>query len=40
MNYSNFKLPRLNFSGIAVAVALGIVAAVAFYQAQIRGLIP
>ena len=30
----NFKLPKLNFSGIAIAVALGIVVAVGLYQAQ------
>lgn len=34
------KLPRLNFSGIAIAVALGVLVAVGLYQAQVRGLIP
>lgn len=34
------KLPRLNFTGLAVAIALGIVVAVGIYQAQIRGLLP
>lgn len=36
----NSKLPRLNFSGILVAVALGVLVAVGLYQAQVRGLIP
>lgn len=36
----NLKLPKLNFSGIAMAVALGIVAAVGLYQVQVRGLLP
>lgn len=36
----NLKLPKLNFTGILVAMALGVVTAVAVYQAQIRGLIP
>lgn len=35
-----FKLPRLNFTGIAVAIALGVVVAVGLYQAQVRGLLP
>lgn len=34
------KLPSLNFRGIFLATALGILVAVGFYQAQIRGLIP
>ncbi|MDP3948313.1 MAG: S1C family serine protease, partial [bacterium] len=34
------KLPRLNFSGIAITVALGALVAVGLYQAQVRGLIP
>lgn len=34
------KLPKPNFTGILFAVALGVVTAVALYQAQIRGLIP
>lgn len=38
MDYS--KLPKLNLSGLAIAVALGVVVAVGLYQAQIRGLIP
>ncbi len=40
MDYSNLKLPRPNLTGIFVAVALGVVAAVAVYQAQVKGLIP
>ncbi|MDP3758661.1 MAG: trypsin-like peptidase domain-containing protein [Candidatus Daviesbacteria bacterium] len=36
----NSKLPRLNFSGIAITVALGALVAVGLYQAQVRGLIP
>ena len=36
----NSKIPRLNFSGIIVAVALGVLVAVGLYQAQVRGLIP
>lgn len=38
MDYS--KLPRLNISGLILAVALGAVVAIALYQAQIRGWIP
>lgn len=34
------KLPKLNISSVAVAIAAGILAAVLLYQAQIRGLIP
>lgn len=34
------KLPKLNLSGLFIAVALGIIVAVGLYQAQIRGLIP
>jgi len=40
MDYSNIKLPRPNFSGMLIAVALGVVVAVGLYQAQVRGLIP
>lgn len=40
MDYSNIKLPRPNLTGIFIAVCLGVVSAIAFYQAQIRGLIP
>lgn len=36
----NDKLPKLNLSGMVIAVALGILAAVLVYQAQVRGLIP
>ena len=38
MDYS--KLPRINLSGILLAVAIGILVAVVLYQAQVRGLIP
>lgn len=38
MDYS--KLPKLNFTGIFLAIAAGVVVAVGLYQAQIRGLIP
>lgn len=38
MDYS--KLPKLNISGLVVAMALGVVVAVVLYQAQARGLIP
>lgn len=38
MDYS--KLPKPNLSGIAIAIALGVVVAVGLYQAQVRGLIP
>ncbi|MEK7617121.1 MAG: trypsin-like peptidase domain-containing protein [Patescibacteria group bacterium] len=34
------KLPKLNFTSIAIASGLGVLVAVALYQAQIRGLIP
>ncbi len=34
------KLPRLNLTGLAIAIALGVVVAVVIYQAQIRGLLP
>lgn len=36
----NSNLPRLNFSGIAITVAIGVLVAVGLYQAQVRGLIP
>lgn len=36
----NSKLPKLNISGIIIAIALGAVVALGVYQAQIRGLIP
>src|SRR3990167_5372322 len=36
----NIKLPKLNYTGIAVAIALGVIVAVGLYQAQIRGLLP
>lgn len=38
MDYS--KLPRPNVAGIIIAIALGVVTAVAVYQAQVKGLIP
>lgn len=38
MDYS--KLPRPNVTGVAIAVALGIMVAVGVYQAQVRGWIP
>ncbi len=34
------KLPKVNISGILIAIALGVLVAVGVYQAQIRGLIP
>lgn len=40
MDYSKLPLPKLNFSGLFIAVALGIIVAVGLYQAQIRGLLP
>lgn len=36
----NPKLPKVNISGIILAIALGVIAAVILYQAQVRGLIP
>lgn len=38
MDYS--KLPKVNISGILIAIALGVLVAVLVYQAQVRGLIP
>ncbi len=38
MDYS--KLPKLSFNSIIIATFLGILVAVGFYQAQVRGLIP
>lgn len=38
MDYSNLKLPRPNISGLVSAVILGVIVAIALYQAQIRGL--
>lgn len=38
MDYS--KLPKLNISGIVIAIALGVLVAVGVYQIQIRGLLP
>lgn len=38
MDYS--KLPKLSIAALALAAALGVIAAVIVYQAQIRGLIP
>jgi len=40
MDYSKLPLPKLNFSGLFIAVALGIIVAVGLYQAQVSGLIP
>ena len=40
MDYSNIKLPKPNISGILIAISLGVMVAVAVYQAQVRGLIP
>lgn len=40
MDYSKLNLPKPNLSGLIIAVALGVVAAVGIYQAQVRGLIP
>lgn len=34
------KLPKLNISGLVIAIVLGVVVAVGLYQAQIRGLVP
>ncbi|MBI2315018.1 trypsin-like peptidase domain-containing protein [Candidatus Daviesbacteria bacterium] len=34
------KTPKLNLTGLAVSVALGIIVAVGLYQAQVRGLVP
>lgn len=34
------KLPRININGLIIAVILGILTAVGFYQAQIKGIIP
>ncbi len=38
MDYS--KLPKINIRGIILAMVLGVAAAIGFYQAQLRGLIP
>lgn len=38
MDYS--RLPKLNITGIVVAILLGVIVAIGVYQAQIRGLIP
>ena len=38
MDYS--KLPKLSIAALALAAALGVIAAIIVYQAQIRGLIP
>lgn len=40
MDYSGVKLPRPNLGSLFLAVALGMLVAVALYQAQVRGLIP
>lgn len=40
MDYSKIKLPRLSISAVVIAIALGVVAAVLVYQAQIKGFIP
>lgn len=40
MDYSNFKLPKPNLSGVFLAIALGVVVAVGLYQAQVKGLLP
>ena len=37
---SNIKLPRPNLVSIFIAIFLGIIASIALYQAQVRGLIP
>lgn len=38
MDYS--KLPKINFTGLIIAITLGVLAGVGVYQAQLRGLIP
>lgn len=38
MDYT--KLPKPNFTGVLIAIAIGVVVAIGLYQAQIRGLIP
>lgn len=38
MDYS--KLPKPNFTGLFLSIALGVIVAVIFYQIQVRGLIP
>lgn len=40
MERPNLKLPKLDFSGLAIAIALGIIVAVGLYQAQQKGWIP
>lgn len=37
---SNFRLPKLNIKLLVFSVILGVIAAIGFYQAQIRGWIP
>ena len=34
------QLPKPNFKGFIIAIALGVVVATALYQAQVRGWIP
>lgn len=40
MDFMSPKLPRLNFGGIFISIALGILVAVGIYQAQVKGLLP
>lgn len=40
MDYSKIKLPKPNISAIVITIALGLITAVAVYQAQLKGFIP
>lgn len=40
MEYSKFELPRPNLKGLVLSICLGVVVALALYQAQVRGWIP
>lgn len=40
MDVPNMKMPRVNLTGLFFSISLGVIVAVAIYQAQLRGLIP
>ncbi len=40
MDYSKFQIPKPNLTGLLISISLGVIVAVALYQAQVRGLLP
>lgn len=40
MDQAKFQMPKVNFTGLTIVIALGVLVAVLIYQAQVRGLLP